>query len=384
MKSQPRKSTSANPDTPSKSLKTIPAKETPLSKSRQKFSELTAYIELLQKEIDEQTVLLEGLLQVYSQKIPGLLQARGSKQIELAKTLAKESEKFKFSKSQYRDIRTVIADLCMEAFSEIDPDEETISFYDRWADVSYKDRLAEDEALAKQLKDMVIHQLDPSYSAETDDIGLRKKNKPKNKQSEPVPGNNTTFPKDSTTAKQAEKERLKEIQEKLKLNSLRAIYILLAKTLHPDMVTDPVEKARNGELMKAVTTAYLNKDFATLLKLEKEWVVSESHNIQNLSADQLKVYIAALKKQVQELELELLMIRINPRYADIKPFTEYSKTRAVSMLRAFEKDLKAQIKAFSDTYRLISLEQTRSQFMIFITYYMDEILADDLEPDEFE
>jgi hypothetical protein len=55
---------------------------------------------------------------------------------------------------------------------------------------------------------------------------------------------------------------------------LRGLFRRLAEALHPDKVQDEHDKAHRTEVMKQVTVAYHDGDFARLLEIERAWAVS--------------------------------------------------------------------------------------------------------------
>jgi hypothetical protein len=56
--------------------------------------------------------------------------------------------------------------------------------------------------------------------------------------------------------------------------ALRDLVLHLAKALHPDKVQDEQDKASRTELMKEVTVAYRERDFARLVEIERTWAAS--------------------------------------------------------------------------------------------------------------
>ena len=101
----------------------------------------------------------------------------------------------------------------------------------------------------------------------------------------------------------------------LRKDSLGAVYRRLAKELHPDLERDPAERERKSRVMQDVTAAYTRGDLHGLLQLEIEWLVPASGDAARLSGDKLRAYTAILKEQATELEAEIQLLRLQPRYA---------------------------------------------------------------------
>lgn len=119
----------------------------------------------------------------------------------------------------------------------------------------------------------------------------------------------------------SKKELLKEKKarelETLQNKTLGNVYKRLAREWHPDLEQDPNLRKRKEQLMKELTASYENKDLLSLLKMESEWLGELGKDSENLDEDSLKVYNSLLKDQIDELETEIEMIHLHPRYIDI-------------------------------------------------------------------
>ena len=122
------------------------------------------------------------------------------------------------------------------------------------------------------------------------------------------------------TKRQLAMEARAEEMEKARSRSLSAIYKQLARSFHPDLEQDETLKKEKEELMKQLTAAYEARDLHTLLKLEAQWLSSNSANIQSLTEEKLSIYNAVLKDQVAELEVEYHRTFGHPRY---EPLVQY-------------------------------------------------------------
>ena len=326
-----------------------------LSSNQRLFNSLTKRIETLTKKIEKDKVILDNCLEEYSKNLPNLMEQYGIAQFEMAKTLAESVKQVKFSKKQYHDLSDTILALCNDAFFAVVPTEEMKAFYTEWSDSSFEE---EEEAQATQIKQAFSEEMKNSFGVDIDfsDIddtpeGMAKLQQrlleamEKNKEEEATL--HQQFKK-KKSKKQLEKEKNAKEEEDSKLKSVRSIYVALAKVLHPDTVMDETDKIRREELMKKVTVAYNNKDIATLLKMEMEWVTNETNNLDSLSDDKLKMYISTLKEQVKELEMESIQMQYHPRFKPINEFVSYDLNGASKRIKRREVEMKQDLKIIKD------------------------------------
>jgi hypothetical protein len=114
------------------------------------------------------------------------------------------------------------------------------------------------------------------------------------------------------TKKQLEKEaREKELAE-LETKDARALYTALAKTLHPDLETDDTRRAEKTEAMKDVTQAYSKNDLFELLQLHLKHI-SNTDVLSTAVDEQLKRFIGLLKKQIDALQYERVLLFRSPQ-----------------------------------------------------------------------
>lgn len=135
-----------------KSIKIIAQKDKILSKEQRTFNRLTSRISNLQNEIVSEKEKCERLLTLYSEKMPHLEKKIAESQIKLAKIISGSTQSIKYGKRQLEDIECVILNLFDEAFTFIEPDEETELLYNQWAEVSYQE---EKEEQMKEMREMM-------------------------------------------------------------------------------------------------------------------------------------------------------------------------------------------------------------------------------------
>lgn len=150
------------------------------------------------------------------------------------------------------------------------------------------------------------------------------------------------------TKKQIEKEakiaQVKEIQSK----SLHTIYKQLARLLHPDLEQDPQKRVQKEELMKKVTHAYDKNDLYELLTIQNEWLNSSIEKMPLQSDDELKIYNAILRDQIDELKMHIDMLFMHPKNISIQKFYQFgfdsvdSIKTAVKKLHSFIRNLQEE------------------------------------------
>ena len=339
------------------SLKIIAGRNKKLTKQQQTFNRLTKRIEELQGTIGKETAKLESLLKAYLAEIPEKRRAVANGRLEIAKALGGSVKNIKYGKRQYEDLRDVILILCNEAFVDVEPDELTEAFYDKWAETSYKE---ETKCQIDQIKCEFADQARNIFGVDIDldDIedtpeGFARFANRLQGEFEELNRHNGNSHGGKKTKKQIEREKLQKDENKLTLKSVRNIYLSLAKALHPDTIMDPAEKARKEELMKQVTSAYADKDLHTLLKLEMEWIVSEN---------------AALGQ-------ELHALYYHPRFAEMAEFSLFPESAARQQLRRQVNDYSRVITELNGVMTIFPKPEPKKEIIRFVNEYRKVINA---------
>lgn len=108
----------------------------------------------------------------------------------------------------------------------------------------------------------------------------------------------------SKKKKLSKREIEKEIQAEKTWKSIRGIYLELVKELHPDKETDETQRVLKEERMKQLTKAYQEKDLASLLRMQINWLEESAKEPIDQTDDVLKQYNKVLQAQVDRLEQE--------------------------------------------------------------------------------
>ena len=348
-----------------------------LSKNQQDFNRLTKKITTLQNKIATEKEKLEFLLKTYSESILVLDTKIAGKQIELAKKIDKSTETIKYGPRQIENVGKTIVYLCNDAFYTIEPDKKTQDLYDKWAENTYEEEIqAQEEENLNMMSDMFSFMtgMDVDFSKFKDapeEEFENLKNEFEAEFEERQAFFNNPGGEKKKTKKQLEKELNEKKEQASKLKSIRNIYLSLAKVLHPDKENDDAEKLKKEDLMKKVTEAYGKKDLPALLKLEMEWVASESNNIQNLGDEKLKLYIMSLKEQVRELEEEFYQLEYDPRYESISDISCYTKNQGVKQIDNLKGMRKQRIESIDFYLNAFSLDNPKKSIMAFVNETVD-------------
>lgn len=305
-----------------------------LSKNQQAFNRLTSRITNLRAEIEQMSNRLNQLSAVYNEEIGPAVKELALNKIALAKTLSAKYKTLTLTEKQQEEVEHVIFDLLDDAFAAVSPDAESKKLYEDVSEISYEETLKEQkedmkEELQDELYDMFGIEIDMSdfddtpegyakfqerIKIEIDQQSQKNKNRKKSK-------------------KQLEKEVRLLQEEEVKKRSVRSIYMSLAKLLHPDTEMDQTLKKEKEEIMKDVTKAYNENDLSSLLKLELRWVAKENDHLEKLTDDTLKIYIAVLKTQVKELEMEKAMQLNNPVFQTVVPLLKLSESQSFKVIK---------------------------------------------------
>lgn len=217
-----------------------------------------------------------------------------------------------------------------DVFSEIEPNEEQIKLFDKWSAITYKEDQEMQQEMAKGfVHDMVAEIL--GIDLDLDEIDF--KNPDFSDVEEQLRQKMSEVDRKKlhkqTSKKQTLQAKKEQAKEDLKTKSIRSIYITLVKVLHPDLESNDSKRLQKQELMKNVTKAYEEKDLATLLQIQATWL---GENGDVLPEQQLKIYNAVLKEQIDELKRELFSLRYNPFYENISGYIHFKE-------KAFEREL---------------------------------------------
>jgi len=360
------------------------SKKQVLSKSQQTFNKLIEKIETLEKQLVETKDLAFELTIAFSKEIVPVEKKLGKAYFEFAMVLDSYVQNIKLTKKQSIDFDEHIINLFNNALTYAEPDEQQEALFDKYSDLSYRETLEIEKLdLFEQFRGYMEDEMgvdvgemdfDITNEAEAREYAekLKEKFEQKNLEDEEKEQNK------KKTKKQIEQEQKQKLEAELSTKSLRSIYISLAKLLHPDTETDEELKSDKTELMKKVTVAYDQKDLATLLKLEIEWVHRTSDNLQELTDEKLKLYNKVLSEQVEDLNQEIFQLKMNPSYTNICDLLNYSSKFAHTSLNYQKEDLLSELESIKKNKKVFQKQPVQKQVLV---KYLKNVVEHDNDDD---
>lgn len=162
-----------------------------------------------------------------------------------------------------------------------------------------------------------------------------------------------------------EQAKLKRQQEKLEQaaklaeQSLKAVYLKIAATIHPDREPDEAKKVEKTELLQRANEAYEQEDLFFLLKLQLEVEQSKHGANKGLSTEQVKFYQQALEAQSQALKSQIQEL-INSLVWSNKAKIAVQKSKGQLNIAQLYKQIDADVSAVKQQ---LKAEKQRLGFM---------------------
>jgi hypothetical protein len=363
-------------------LQIEPKLQKSLSKKQQTFNRLTQRIGALKQDIKEESGKLEVLMGLCLTEIVPQHARIARSRIALAKVLARATERIRFSSRHFEAIGEAIVSLCEEAFAEIEVDAELESFYNQWAEHSYREKLNRQLQRSKEMfADMMRDRYDVDIDVEDIEDSTEGFAQFRQRMREQLEAERQQFWTEhrQKSDKQRQREAAQKAQKELAQRSIRSIYIALAKVVHPDSESDEALKASKEEVMKRVTVAYEQQDLQTLLALELEWIHQTTENLLYLADEKLQVYLAVLKQQVDDLEREKIGLLHSPQYGAVATYSSMplniAKSRLLKDKRAL-RDYNNQLVAAAAAFRGAA---AKHPIMEFVAAYNNRARSSNLE-----
>lgn len=337
-----------------------------LTKAQDRFNKITARIEKLEKDIVQKEEMLHKILDHFTKNIDPLLEKEAKNKIRLAFLMEEKMLSAKLSKKAQEQAKEIILYLLNEAFTQVIANEDEISLYNRFSDLSYDDEKEMEMAFMKEEMEAMFTQqgididlsdIDIENGEEMAKIMGEFHEKMQKKQLE------DKLKEAEKPKKKTKKEIIRENIEKAKIEaqnkSLKSIYISLSKALHPDTESDPEEKSKKEELMKKVTVAYQEKNFPLLLQLEMEWIHQTSEHLNKLSEDKLNIYIEILLERERELQVEQYKLQQHPRFQKVHDYAHMVERSAIRSINSDKKTLQENEKFFESALRILNISKTK-------------------------
>ncbi len=298
---------------------------------KKRFNTLRGKIKTLQSKLEQRNKDLDLSLHFYQTKLVPAKKMLAGNLTELIKVLYVHYKTPKLLSKQDRKIlKEIMIDKGVDVMGLDDPrkiDPELKSILEELEDVQLdKINLEACDDFKNQMSEMFedldidvdLSEIDPSDDRET---VMRKVFEAMNKAKENQDDfeETTTFTK-AKTKKEIEREKKEKELEVLQKNSTGMIYKQLAKVLHPDLEQNPVLKSQKEDAMKRLTVAYEENDLHELLSIRIEWMghkETDQNVVDTENEEQLKIYNSILKDQVDDLQMQIDMAHMHPRYMEI-------------------------------------------------------------------
>lgn len=308
-----------------------------LSKNQIAFKRLTERIYKLENAIQSEIAKNEKLVKFYIELILSQKLKLAEIKIQLALNFDESSNKTNLSPKITNKLKISILQLCEEAFEFIEVTPEIEKLFDTWSDISYQDELLFKKNLDKHtLSEYMENVFNKSFNLDDVDLDDPESVSRFQQRMKEIMDEKNNSKSQKKSIRQLKTDELQKIEEIVQNKSIRSVYISLTKVLHPDTELDEQLKKEKEELMKLVTQAYNQKDLATLLRLEMEWVFKTNLLIDTLAENKLKIYISVLKERVSELEQKKYMLKKEPRFLEILPYLIYDENRAIELIKEEE------------------------------------------------
>jgi ABC-type phosphate transport system auxiliary subunit len=145
-----------------------------------------------------------------------------------------------------------------------------------------------------------------------------------------------------------------------KSQTLRSLYREVAKRIHPDLATDPLDRARREQFMADANRAYEEGDEARLRAILTEYEASpESVKGEGTAAELVRVIrkIAQVKKRLTKIDQELAELRNSELFA-LKAKVDRSTVSGTDLLKEMAEDLDVEIAILRERLKKIYSERT--------------------------
>jgi hypothetical protein len=307
-----------------RSLAVRPTPGRPLDKEERAFNRALARLQALSRGLDEEKYRLDRLLVFHAEEIRPRTDRAVALRAGLIRALAPFLDDRRLTKAQHRVLRRILIEQLDDVLTHVEkPDPDLQALFERLHDVSYAQALQDDMKEAQAGMAAIFDELGldvevPELRAdmtEEDAAAAAAQLVEEIRRVEESRDTAKQNPRREKTARAAEDRARRH--EQLRKDSLGSVYRRLVKELHPDLEPDPAERERKSRVMQDITAAYARGDLHALLRLELEWLDPAGSDVTRLSREKLRAYTKFLKQQATELEAEIQLVRLHPRYSPL-------------------------------------------------------------------
>jgi hypothetical protein len=180
------------------------------------------------------------------------------------------------------------------------------------------------------------------------------------------------------TDRQLAAEAKRKTAEEAIAKTAKQMYMDLIRHFHPDKEPDEQKRLEKTEIMKQITAAYDADDHLKLLELQMTLLADRNNVFADFNENQLKYFNDVLKRQVQELEMELDMCspEMNGNlYGMLYHPVPYMMQHQIEQHICGQKE---QVKMVQNTLKLIQTSKGLKQFVKGYEFEDDEDIPDEL------
>lgn len=313
----------------------IKEQKTGLNKRQKEFNLLSQNIEDLNRLIPELESAYEEILQRIPTDLNPLINEYQGFRAEIVHLMDRTYSSDLFRNAYQTKLAYLITESAFDlivnyGFENLKP------VYNKYSEI--------DIETAIQLQKEKIKITDPAFLLESENNTATFEEEEFHKLSEEEQQNIKAEQRQERIAAQIRAAKLQTEQQKTS-KSVRAVYMDLVKSFHPDRETDEAEKVRKTVIMQQITQAYQENNLLKLLKLQIELERIDQSKLETLTKNQLNYYNKMLKQQVEELEAEKELIQKKIAAVCGLPFQHAnSRTTVIVKFNTNVNELKTEIK----------------------------------------
>jgi hypothetical protein len=339
-----------------------------LNPRQKEFNRLTKKIAQTKEDIEQLDAVRLRIQQRAATELRPLLEKHDSHRVEMVRLLDRMQRSHKFNKTEIRKLKQLITSLSAELiqngyeelkeiYNHYNPAEDfdtanaeaeaaELEMMKSMATAMYGIEFEEDADLdtPEKLREYIIEQVDAMHTKADQQAEKKRAQKPR------------TEKQKIADAKRAAQEEKRKLEEKKISQSVREVYMDLVKAFHPDREPDEAEKQRKTAILQRVTAAYEANNLLELLQLQLELERIDNTHLDSLADDKLRYFNKSLLLQLQELEeeadlikMELMKMSNTPFFQDINPFLVERKFEAsLKEVKKETRNLKRDLESFRE------------------------------------
>ena len=302
----------------SKIVRIVDAKEQSiLSKAQKLFNKLIKKIDRERKLLASWQDTIPLCQQKYTSEFVPLLQTFNNLKGDLVSLLDNVYADKTFSKTDKATIDKIICSIAEELIIEEDR-EDLKQIYNKYSQSDFDAEIEEEKEAMKSIMGEVLgvdleDDIDFSSPEEMMAYISEKVQQQEDQKEHTQQKYQARRKRHKKSAKALAREAKKQEEEKNVSQSLREVYLKLARELHPDREQDAQERERKTALMRRVNVAYSNKDLLGLLELQLEAEQIDEATLQTMSEERFHHYNKVLTEQSLNLQNELFEVELSFR-----------------------------------------------------------------------